>query len=227
MRKKDELENPNSCLSKAGMLEVMFNILSRDVAAPATVRFWCSERIRLRLNKPGDALLIDAEEWAATMEQEGAMYKPLGRANVAADTPQPADSRAAFEAWAAARSLEMDREDDGYQFGEVQLAWEAWQARREPQSAGAALDDERIVVALSSATSLLRLLESLDLYGEGVYEHCGAIEVKMHRLAERLKALPEGLKEQVETPPMAAFLAALSAPAPSDGTNTTVRGEAR
>lgn len=82
-------------------------------------------------------------ESQAETEAENALHHALADLRIArvrdrrtsvavADTPQP-DSRAAFEAWASARGLEMDREDDGYQFGEVALAWEAWQqARREP-----------------------------------------------------------------------------------------------
>ncbi len=68
MRKRDELISPASCLSKARDDEMIFVLLARDKAAPATIRAWIAERIRLGKNRPGDALLADAEQCAKTME---------------------------------------------------------------------------------------------------------------------------------------------------------------
>jgi hypothetical protein len=68
MRKLEELSNPASCLNKATDDEWLFVLLGRDPAAAATVRFWIDERLRLRLNMPGDDKLQEAEKWAETME---------------------------------------------------------------------------------------------------------------------------------------------------------------
>lgn len=70
MRKHDELTNPKSCMSRAAPREMTFVLLARDVSAPATIRFWISERIRLGKNQPGDQQLVEAEECARTMEDE-------------------------------------------------------------------------------------------------------------------------------------------------------------
>lgn len=70
MRKQDELTNPDSCLSRARDREMTFVLLGRDAAAPATIRAWIAERIRLGKNRPEDAQLVEAEQCARTMEAE-------------------------------------------------------------------------------------------------------------------------------------------------------------
>lgn len=67
MKKRDELNDPNSCLSKAADDEILFVLLERDNAAPVAIRAWIAERIRLGKNQPGDAKLIEAEECACAM----------------------------------------------------------------------------------------------------------------------------------------------------------------
>jgi hypothetical protein len=47
MRKKDELSKPKTCMGNAHPKEMVFVLLSRDVAAPATIRAWCDERTRI------------------------------------------------------------------------------------------------------------------------------------------------------------------------------------
>ena len=47
MRKHEELTNPLSCLSRARHNEMTFVLLGRDAAAPAAIRAWVKERIRL------------------------------------------------------------------------------------------------------------------------------------------------------------------------------------
>jgi hypothetical protein len=68
MRKRDELTNANSCLLKARMDEMLFVLLGRDIAAPAAIRAWIKERIRLEKNVPGDAQILEAEACAKAME---------------------------------------------------------------------------------------------------------------------------------------------------------------
>ena len=70
MRKKDELTNPLSCMSRAREDEMTFVLLGRDVAAPTAIRAWIEERIRVGKNQPGDPQTIEAEACAATMERE-------------------------------------------------------------------------------------------------------------------------------------------------------------
>jgi hypothetical protein len=50
--------------------EMTFVLLERDVAAPATIRFWIKERIRLGKNQPDDDQLLEAENCARVMEAE-------------------------------------------------------------------------------------------------------------------------------------------------------------
>lgn len=70
MRKRDELTNPDSCLNRARDQELTFVLLGRDAAAPAAIRFWIAERIRLGKNRPDDPQVVEAEQCARTMEAE-------------------------------------------------------------------------------------------------------------------------------------------------------------
>ena len=70
MRKRDELTLPQSCMSRAADDEWTFVLLGRDTAAPATIRFWCNERIRLGKNQADDAQIEEALRCAAAMEGE-------------------------------------------------------------------------------------------------------------------------------------------------------------
>lgn len=69
MLKKDELTDPTSCLSKAHDNERVFVLLARDVTAPATIRFWCQERMRLGKNTIDDSQIQEAFECARLMEE--------------------------------------------------------------------------------------------------------------------------------------------------------------
>jgi len=60
MRKAEELSDFTSCLNRATLDERLFVLLGRDVAAPATIRFWCDERVRLGKNAPDDPQILEA-----------------------------------------------------------------------------------------------------------------------------------------------------------------------
>ena len=70
MRKRDELTDPTSCMSRARDEELTFVLLGRDAAAPAAVRAWIAERLRLGKNQPHDAQIIEAETWIESVLQE-------------------------------------------------------------------------------------------------------------------------------------------------------------
>lgn len=67
MRKRDELTNPASCMSRARDDEWTFVLLGRDAAAAATVEFWISERIRLGKNVETDSQIVEARAWVAAV----------------------------------------------------------------------------------------------------------------------------------------------------------------
>lgn len=69
MIKREELRNGDSCLNRALFDEMLFVLLGRDVAAPATIRFWIEERIRLGKNTRDDRQIVEALECAEWMEQ--------------------------------------------------------------------------------------------------------------------------------------------------------------
>ncbi len=69
MIKKDELSNPDSCMSRAQDDEMTFVLLGRDMAAPQTIRFWVSERLRLGKNIPEDDQIREALDCARRMDQ--------------------------------------------------------------------------------------------------------------------------------------------------------------
>lgn len=60
MIKSEELTNPDSCMSHAKDDEFTFVLLGRDIATPATIRFWVEERIRLGKNKRNDPQIQSA-----------------------------------------------------------------------------------------------------------------------------------------------------------------------
>jgi hypothetical protein len=71
MLKQNEITDANSCLNKARRDEMMFILLARDPAAPATIRFWVEERIRLgKNNLVDDPQIIEAWDCAHAMEVE-------------------------------------------------------------------------------------------------------------------------------------------------------------
>lgn len=72
MRKRDELTDPTSYLSRAHEDEWCFVLLGRDRAAPAAIRAWIAERLRLGKNQPGDSQIIEARQWIAAVEEEHA-----------------------------------------------------------------------------------------------------------------------------------------------------------
>lgn len=74
MRKADELSSKESCLVKAHPREMLFVLLSRDQAAPAAIRAWAQERVRLGKNAPGDPQVVEALGCADTMEREGRLW---------------------------------------------------------------------------------------------------------------------------------------------------------
>lgn len=68
MTKQENLDNPDSCLSRARPLERIFVLLERDDSAPNTIRFWVRERIRTGKNKPTDPEMLTALSEADDME---------------------------------------------------------------------------------------------------------------------------------------------------------------
>lgn len=76
MRKRDELTNPSSCMSRARDDEWTFVLLGRDAAAAATVEFWADERIRLGKNKAHDPQILEARGWAAAVRAEREATEP-------------------------------------------------------------------------------------------------------------------------------------------------------
>lgn len=70
MRKEDELKHPFSCLNRAKDSEMIFVLLGRDVAAPAAIRTWVEERVRLGKNIPTDKQVFEALECARIMERQ-------------------------------------------------------------------------------------------------------------------------------------------------------------
>ena len=68
MRKSQELTDPSSCMSRARDDEYVFVLLARDAAAPATIRFWCAERVRRGKNAYTDPQITEALNAANAME---------------------------------------------------------------------------------------------------------------------------------------------------------------
>lgn len=82
MRKRVELSARSSCMRSAHPEEMVFVLLGRDVAAPAAIRAWIQERIRLGKNVHTDEQISEAAQCAEIMEREGRQW-------VGAATSQP------------------------------------------------------------------------------------------------------------------------------------------
>jgi hypothetical protein len=76
MRKRDEISDMGSCLNKAREDEWLFVLLGRDKAAPAAVRAWIDERLRIGKNKPTDAQIVEAEAWIEKAAKESGAAVP-------------------------------------------------------------------------------------------------------------------------------------------------------
>ncbi len=70
MLKLVEIGDKRSCWNKAKFDERVFVLLARDVAAPAAIRAWVDERVRLGKNAPQDPQIVEALDCADQMEQE-------------------------------------------------------------------------------------------------------------------------------------------------------------
>lgn len=75
MLKLEEVTDPYSCFNKGAPDEYMFVLLARDEAAPAAIRAWVQERVKLKLNTPTDKKIQEALECAAKMEEQRAKRK--------------------------------------------------------------------------------------------------------------------------------------------------------
>jgi len=71
MRKKEELGRTDTCMAHAHPQEMVFVLLSRDIAAPAAIRAWVNERVRIGKNTFNDPQIIEALACADTMVDEG------------------------------------------------------------------------------------------------------------------------------------------------------------
>lgn len=60
MIKREELSNPESCMSRAREDEMTFVLLGRDKAAPVAICAWVTERLRLGKNTRHDAQITEA-----------------------------------------------------------------------------------------------------------------------------------------------------------------------
>ncbi len=63
MRKRDELTDPKSCMSRAKYDELTFVLLGRDAAAPVAIAAWVAARIALGKNVESDPQIVEALQW--------------------------------------------------------------------------------------------------------------------------------------------------------------------
>lgn len=70
MSTKIDHQTKPDCYQAALEDEETLTLLGRDKASPATVRFWCAERVRWGLNRWGDAQIVEALECAKKMEEQ-------------------------------------------------------------------------------------------------------------------------------------------------------------
>lgn len=74
MIKREELENPLSCMNRAKEEEMTFVLLARDIAAPVAIKAWIEERVRLGKNKIYDDQIKEATNCYEIMEWQQKVY---------------------------------------------------------------------------------------------------------------------------------------------------------
>lgn len=80
MKAKHELADLGSCINRALPDEMTFVLLARDMAAPAAIRAWCAERIKLGLNSAFDEQIGEAQAIIYRMEKSrDEIRKELGK----------------------------------------------------------------------------------------------------------------------------------------------------
>lgn len=79
MIKREELTNPQSCMSRALADEMTFVMLARDIAAPDTIRHWCALRFLMGKNKLTDPQIKEAMACADEMERQRKNIETRGR----------------------------------------------------------------------------------------------------------------------------------------------------
>jgi hypothetical protein len=93
MTKRQEIDDPNSCLNRGPDTELKFVIRDVDITAPDTVRDWCRRRIEKGKNTPKDAQITEALEWAdkvqAILEKRPQTKQPMGGLTVLEIKKQP------------------------------------------------------------------------------------------------------------------------------------------
>lgn len=70
MTRYENIADPNSCWNKADMNSLLFILIERDRAAPATILSWIEHRIALNLNKREDGQIQDALRIANQMVEQ-------------------------------------------------------------------------------------------------------------------------------------------------------------
>jgi hypothetical protein len=122
MIKREELTNPNSCMSKARDDEMTFVLLGRDAAAPMVIRAWVNERIRLGKNTAEDPQIQEAIACAASMDAAA------GRAPVVPERPMGFDTWwDGFRKWQGGWRFPAKDEPE-----HKITAYAAWQAAQSP-----------------------------------------------------------------------------------------------
>lgn len=81
MRKREEVNDPQSCLNRAAPDELVFVLRGHDVCAPAVVRLWAELRIAKGKNERDDAQIREARTLADRMERERG-YPPTPRPTI-------------------------------------------------------------------------------------------------------------------------------------------------
>lgn len=109
MRKKDELSKEHTCMQHAHPEEMVFVLLSRDAAAPAAIRAWAAERIRLGKNTETDEQIVEALACAVTMEAEGRRWADLPPVDRQHNRCKLAREQAGLSIPLAARLLDIPR----------------------------------------------------------------------------------------------------------------------
>lgn len=74
--KFEEIHNPESCLNKARLDEMIFVLRATDPAAPATIQFWMDQRIQLGLNQADDVKLRRARHAMEAMIRQRDIQTP-------------------------------------------------------------------------------------------------------------------------------------------------------
>lgn len=170
MKKRDEIEQPNSCLNKAADHEPLFVLRGKDAIAPEVVEKWAQRAEELGIHEPRK--IAEARALANQMREWREDYMVLNRAGIAADAANRGDpdrveeSRTSYglDQAATMEAIRLREERKNYKMSAAMMAGGTLLASMVRENEGEPLTDKQLREAADNAAKFAEFLavEMLD-----------------------------------------------------------------